>query len=152
MPAGLPKIEIQFILNADGILKVKAKELRSNVEQTIDIKSSYGLSEEEMGKMLLESIQNAEADMKTRALLEARNEAQNIILASDKFIKQNQNILTKEEVEKTITFTNALIEASKTEDKDLINKAMQELNEYTTPLAHRAMDVNIGAAIKGKKI
>jgi len=152
MPAGLPKIEIQFILNADGILKVKAKELRSNVEQTIDIKSSYGLSEEEMGKMLLESIQNAEGDMKTRALLEARNEAQNIILASDKFIKQNQNILTKEEVEKTITFTNILIEATKTEDKDLINKAMQELNEYTTPLAHRAMDVNIGAAIKGKKV
>ena len=80
MPAGIPKIEIQFILNADGILKVKAMELRSNIETEVEIRSQYGLSEEEMGKMLLESIQNAESDMKVRALLESRNEANNICL------------------------------------------------------------------------
>lgn len=152
MPAGLPKIEIHFILNADGILKVKAKELRSDVEQTIEIRSQYGLSEEEMGMMLLESIQNAQADMKIRVLLEARNEANNILLASDKFLKQNAAILTKEEVEKTIALTKILSDKVKEEDKDAINLAMENLNEYTKPLAHRAMDVNIANAIKGTQV
>ena len=152
MPAGLPKIEIQFILNADGILKVKAKELRSDVETEVEIRSQYGLSEEEMGKMLLDSIQNAEADMKVRALLEARNEANNIILSSEKFVKQNDAILSEEEKAKTLELVNQLQESVKQEDKDVINKAMDELNTYTSPLAHRALDHNIKDAMKGKKV
>lgn len=152
MPAGLPKIEIHFILNADGILKVKAKELRSNVETSIEIKSTYGISEEEMAKMLLDSITNAKDDMKVRGLLEARNEANNIILSADKFLKQNEKILSETEKSKTIQMTNNLKEAVKSEDKDLINRRMEELNEYTAPLAHRAMDVNIQEAMAGKKI
>ncbi len=152
MPAGLPKIEIQFILNADGILKVKAKELRSNVETEIEIKSQYGLSEEEMGKMLLDSIQNAEADMNVRALLEAKNEANNILLSSDKFLKQNKEILTAEEFEKTQALVQDLRTSVEGDSKDAINKAMDDLNTYTSPLAHRAMDVNIQNAMKGKKV
>lgn len=152
MPAGLPKIEIKFILNADGILKVKAKELRSNVETSVEIKSSYGLSEEEMGQMLLDSIQNAEADMKIRSLLEARNEARNIVLASGKFLKQNDAILTDEEKSRTIELTENLKNSVDGDDKDAINKAMADLNEYTAPLAHRALDVNIGKAMKGQKL
>ncbi len=152
MPAGIPKIDIQFILDADGILTVKASELRSGVEQSIQVKSAYGISEEDMARMLLDSIQNAEADMKVRALLEARNEANNIILSADKFLQQNATILNEEETTRTIELTNALREAVKGEDKDRINLAMEELNKYTTPLAHRAMDVNIGEAIKGKKL
>ncbi|MGK0364688.1 MAG: molecular chaperone HscA [Saprospiraceae bacterium] len=152
MPAGIPKIEIQFVLDADGILKVKAKELRSNVETSVEIKSSYGLSEEEMGKMLLDSIQNAEADMKIRSLLEARNEARNIILASGKFLKQNDTILSEEEKSRTIELTENLKKSVDGDDKDAINKAMADLNEYTAPLAHRALDVNIGEAMKGRKL
>ena len=133
MPAGIPKIEIQFILNADGILKVKAMELRSNIETEVEIGSQYGLSEEEMRKMLLESIQNAESDMKVRALLEARNEANNIILSSDKFLKQNKEILTAEEFEKTQTLVEDLRTTVKGESKDAINKAMDDLNTYTSP-------------------
>ncbi len=152
MPAGLPKIDIQFILNADGILKVAAKELRSGVSQEIDIQPQYGLSEEEMAKMLLDSIQNAEADLKIRSLLEARNEADNIILASEKFLQQNDAILSVEEKEQTIALTTSLKTVRNGEDKDLINKAMDDLNQYTTPLAHRAMDVNIASAIKGKNL
>jgi len=152
MPAGIPKIEIQFILNADGILKVKAKELRSNVETSVEIKSSYGLSEEEMGKMLLDSIQNAEADMKIRSLLEARNEARNIILSAGKFLEQNDTILSDEEKSRTAELTENLKKSVEGEDKDAINKAMADLNEYTTPLAHRALDANIGEAMKGRKL
>ena len=68
MPEGLPKIEVHFIINADGIMKVRAKELRSGLEQAIDIKPTYGISEEEMAKMLLDSIKNAQND-RTKAFL-----------------------------------------------------------------------------------
>jgi molecular chaperone HscA len=152
MAAGIPKIEIHFLLNADGILKVRAKELRSGVEQTVEMRSPYGISEEEMGRMLLESIQNAKGDMAVRALIEARTEAQNVVLASHKFIKQNAAILTKDEAEKTIELVTALEVASKGEDKDLIHQRMEELNEYSTPLAHRALDANIADAMKGKQL
>lgn len=152
MPAGLPKIEIQFILNADGILKVKAKELRSNVETEIEIKSQYSLSEEEMAKMLIDSIQNAEADMKIRGLLEARNEANNILLSSDKFLRQNDEILSTKEKGKTKSLIENLKKSVNGDDKDAINKAMDDLNTFTSPLAHRAMDVNIQKAMKGKKV
>lgn len=152
MPAGLPKIDISFYLDADGILKVKAKELRSGVEQEIKVKPSYGISEEDMGRMLLDSMQNAADDMKVRALLEARNEANNIILSSEKFLKQHAAILTDTEKTETIALTEALKTAVGGEDKDAINAAMQALNEYTTPLAHRAMDVTIAEAMKGKAI
>jgi molecular chaperone HscA len=150
MPAGLPKIDIQFILNADGILKVRARELRSNVEQIIDIRPSYGISEEDMGRMLLESIQHAKTDMAMRALLEARNEANNVLLASDKFLKQNEAILKKREITRTKNLAKILRDAVITTDKDAIQKAMADFNKYTAPLAHRALDVNIGAALKGK--
>ena len=152
MPAGLPKIEIQFILNADGILKVKAKELRSNVEQEIEVKPSYGLSEEEMAKMLLESIQHAEEDMAVRGLLEARNEANNILLSADKFLKQNDTLLSEEEKSQTLTLAQELKEATEGTDKDLINQAIEVLNDFTKPLAHRAMDATIADAMRGKKI
>jgi len=152
MPAGIPKIDIQFILDADGILTVRARELRSEVEQSIQVKSAYGISEEEMARMLLDSIQNAESDMKIRALLEARNEANNIVLSADKFLTQNTAILSEEEVSQTKKLTNILRQSVEGQDKDAINVAMDNLNKYTTPLAHRAMDVNIGEAIKGKKL
>lgn len=152
MPAGLPQIEIQFLLNADGILKVKAQELRSSVEQEIEIKSQYGIPEEEMAKMLIDSIQNAQNDMTIRALLEARNEANHILLAAEKFVKQNREILTEEEIIITENLTKALSEAAQGNDKDLVNKAIEDLNTFTSPLAHRAMDVTIGGAMKGKSI
>ena len=152
MPAGLPKIDIAFYLDADGILRVKAKELRSNVEQEVTMKASYGLSDEEMALMLLDSIQNAASDLHIRSLLEARNEANNIVLASDKFLKQNDSILNEEEKVTTLKLVEILRGSVAGDDKDAINAAMQSLNEYTEPLAHRAMDVNIGAAMRGKKL
>jgi len=152
MPAGIPKIDIQFILDADGILTVRARELRSELEQSIQVKSAYGINEEEMARMLLDSIQNAEADMKIRALLEARNEANNIILSADKFLTQNASILSEEEISETKKLTNILRQSVENEDKDAINVAMDNLNKYTTPLAHRALDANIGEAMKGKKL
>lgn len=152
MPAGLPKIDIQFILNADGILTVRARELRSNLETQVEIRPTYGISEEEMALMLIDSIQNAESDIAARALLEARNEANNILLSGDKFIQHNASILSAQEIETTRALLATLRKAVERTDKDAIHKAMESLNEYTAPLAHRALDANILEAMKGKKI
>lgn len=152
MPAGLPKIEIHFILNADGILKVKAKELRSGVEQAIEIKPQYGITEEEMAKMLVDSLQHAEEDMAVRALLEARNEANNILLSAERFLEQNEEVLSDEEKNRTRELAQDLKTATEGEDKDAINAAIEALNEYTAPLAHRAMDIAVAEAMKGKKV
>jgi molecular chaperone HscA len=152
MPAGLPKIDIQFILNADGILTVRARELRSELEQQIDIQPAYGITEEDMARMLLDSITHAGEDMKIRGVLEARNEANNLLLAGVKFLQQNDGILTEEEKVNTNALLKALNEATQTEDKDVIHQAIETLNNYTMPLAHRAMDQTIRAAMSGKKI
>ncbi len=152
MPAGFPKIDIAFYLDADGILRIKAKELRSEVEQEITVKASYGLSDEEMALMLLDSIRNAEGDLKIRALQEARNEGNNIVLASEKFLIQHAAILSDEEKVETAKLAKILRGSISGDDKDAINKAMENLNVFTEPLAHRAMDVTIAEAMKGKAI
>lgn len=152
MAAGIPKIEVSFILDADGILTVRAKELRSNVETSVEIKSTYGISEEEMALMLIDSIKNAEEDVKKRALLESINEANNVTLATDKFLIQNQAILTSEEIETTTSLNDALKSSVKSGTKDDIEAAMKRLNDYSTPLAHKALDINIGEALKGAKM
>lgn len=152
MPAGIPKIEIHFILDADGILQVKAQELRSGKATQIDIRPQYGISEEEMGKMLKESIEHAKEDMQKKALIEARTEGQNIVRATDKFIQQNESILSDEQIKKLREYKEKLVEAIEGDDKDAIQKAMDELNEYAKPLAKKSMDSVIGEAMKGKKV
>lgn len=152
MAAGLPKIEIQFLLNADGILKVKAIEERSRVEQEIEVKPQYGISDEEMAKMLLDSIKNAQDDMNIRALLEARNEANVLLVSVDRFLNQHKALFTDEEIDTTLEFAAQLRHAVEGDDKDKINQTMAALNEYTAPLAHKAMDETIAGAMKGQKI
>ena len=98
MQAGIPKLQIQFILDADGILNVKAKEERSGTATEVQIKSQYGISEEEMGRMLIDSIQNAEADIKVKQLIDARTEASSLVLAAKKFVEQNTSILSGDEI------------------------------------------------------
>lgn len=150
MPAGLPKIEIVFQLNADGILQVKAKELRSGVEQSIEVKPQYGLTEEEMGGMLLESIKNAKADMAERAIIEARVEARNMIDTCERFIVKNAAHLTEEEISGTRKLMTALQSKLESTDKDEIHHHIETLNEFTKPFAERLMDMAIGMAMKGK--
>ena len=152
MAAGIPKIEIQFLLDADGILKVKAKENRSGLEQEIEIRSQYGLSEEEMALMLLDSIKHATEDMEIKVLQEARNEANNVVLSTDKFLKQNVDILSEQEMTEITKLKEILALQVQNGSKDEINKAMEELNKFSTPIAHKALDINIAKAIKGKKI
>ena len=148
MPAGIPQIEIQFGLDADGILRVKAIEHRSNTTQSVTIKSQYGISEEEMAEMLIDSLSNAETDMQHRALVEARNEANNVVLAAKKFLEQNASWLSEEQKTTTQTLTDQLAAAVAGEDKDEINRRLAALNDYTAPLAHEALDRNVAAALR----
>jgi len=152
MPAGLPKIEIQFLLNADGILRVRAVEERSQVEQEIEVRPQYGITDEEMAHMLIDSIRNAQQDMFVRGLLEARNEGQSIVLSADKFMVQHAALLSEEEMNTLQQLTEALRIAVQGDDKDAINQAIETLNTYSSPLAHRAMDYTIAEAMQGKKI
>jgi molecular chaperone HscA len=152
MPAGLPKIDIRFQLNADGILTVRALEMRSGVEQEIEIRSTYGISEEDMARMMLDSIARAKEDMAARALLEARNEANNLILSGERFLRQNDAMLSEIEKATVNVLLKSLREAAEGADKDVILAGIEALNTYTTPLAHKAMDFTIREAMKGKKL
>lgn len=152
MPAGLPKVEVSFLINADGILVVKAKELRSGVEQEIEVKPQYGLTDEEVEKMLMDSLTHAKEDMQVRALVEARTEGEQILDVTEKFIGKNAALLTKEEITATATAMQALQLALTMEDKNLIHTKIEELNEVTRPFAERAMDAAISGALKGKSI
>lgn len=152
MPAGLPKVEVQFLIDADGILIVKAKELRSNVEQSIEVKPQYGLTDQEVEQMLLDSITHAKDDMLTRALVEARTEGEQILEATEKFLTKNPELLSKEEVLLTANAMQALQLALTMTDKNLIHNKIEELNEITRPFAERAMDQAVGQALKGKTV
>src|SRR6188768_1322499 len=87
MPAGMPRVQVQFQIDANGILSVTASELRTNVEQKVEVKPSYGLTDEEVEKMLIESFEHAEADVAARLLIEARNEAESVITATEKSLR-----------------------------------------------------------------
>ncbi len=152
MPAGLPKIEVRFIINADGILKVTATELRSGTEQSIDIRPSYGISEAEMAAMLMDAVRHAATDMEARSLLEARNEGNHILLAGQKFLQQHAGLLSDAETARTEALMQSLRDALPAADRHQINQAIQALNDFTSPLAHRAMDAVVAQAMKGTKV
>jgi molecular chaperone HscA len=152
MPAGLPKVEVSFLINADGILLVKAKELRSGAEQEIEVKPQYGLTDTEVEKMLLESLTHAKDDMQARALVEARTEGEQILDVTEKFIAKNASLFSKEEMISTAEAMQALQLALTMEDKNLIQTKIEELNEISRPFAERAMDAAVSGALKGKGI
>ena len=152
MPAGLPKVEVSFLINADGILQVSAKELRSGVTQSIDIKPQYGLTDEEVEQRLLESLTHAKEDIATRALVEASTEAEQMLSVTEKFMMKNVALLSKDEMTATANAMQALQLAITMEDKNLIQEKTEALNDLTRPFAERVMDSAISGALKGRGI
>jgi molecular chaperone HscA len=152
MPAGMPKVEISFLINADGILVVHAKELRSGIEQSIEVKPQYGLTDEDVEQMLLDSMQHAKEDIEVRALTEAKTEAEQLLQTTEKFMHKNFDQLTKDEVNETSLAMQALQLSLDMNDKNLIQAKTEELNNISRPYAERIMDNAIGKAMKGSKI
>lgn len=151
MPAGLPKVEIQFLINADGILTVKARELRSGVETVIEVKPQYGLTEAEMARMLTDSVKYAQQDMVSKALLEALNEGKSLVLATDRFINQNKFNLSGIETSVIHALKANLNTSILFQNKDEILSDIDILNNFSAPIAHRMMDINISEALRGTK-
>jgi molecular chaperone HscA len=152
MPAGLPKVEVSFLINADGILVVKAKELRSGVEQSIEVKPQYGLTDAAVEKMLLDSIHHAKDDIQQRALVEAQTEGRLIIETTKTFLAKNGDLLSKEEISTTKDAIGKLEGLLSSGNKDEIQVAIEELNSVSKPYAERVMDEAISHAMKGKKL
>ena len=152
MPAGLPKIDIRFLLNADGILKIEATELRSGVRQDIEIKPQYGLSDSDVETMLLSAMQNAETDMQKRMLAEAKTEAAQMIYQCRKLMQSNNELLNASEISMTKAKIEELEHLLEGTDKDAINLQIERLNDMTRPFAEKLMDNAIGKALTGKKL
>jgi molecular chaperone HscA len=152
MPAGMAKVEVSFLINADGILTVDAKELRSGVQQSIEVKPQYGITDADVEKMLRESLLNAKDDIATRALVEARTEAEQLLKTTERFLQKNASELSKDELLLTASAMQALQLAITMDDKDLIQTKTEELNDLSRPYAERIMDNAIAGAIKGKQV
>jgi len=152
MPAGMPKVEIQFLLDADGILKVSATELRSGVKQEIEIKPQYGLTDDMVEGMLESSLLHARSDMDLRMLVEARNEGGQLIYTAERFIEKNADMLSESEAAHTRSLILSLKEATNGSNRDLILNSIDALNDYTKPFAERLMDIAVRKALKGTTI
>ena len=152
MPAGFPKVEVSFLINADGILLVNAKELRSGIGQSIEVKPQYGLTDEEVESMLMDSIQNANEDIQTRALVEAKTEAEQLLQTTEKFIHKNFSLLTEKEIADTSLAMQALQLSLDMNDRNLVQVKTEELNAVSRPYAERVMDQAIQETLKGNKI
>ena len=152
MPAGIPKVEVSFLINADGILTVSAKELRSGVQQNIQVVPREGLTDEDLEKMLMEAISHAKEDIALRALTEAQTEAEQLMKTTERFLQKHLNALTQEELLETANAMQALQLSLSMEDKNLIQTKIEALNEVSKPYAERIMDEAVGAAMKGKTV
>ena len=152
MPAGLPKVEVNFLLNADGILQVEAVELRSGTRQQVEIKPQYGLTDEQVEQMLLDSLVNAKDDMAARLLIEARTAAEQLLYQVENFTRKNAQHLSAEEISSTEEQVRQVRQALQGTERDPILKQIDALDELTRPYAERVMDISIKQAMAGKKI
>ena len=150
MPAGFPKVDINFLLNADGILKYQATELRSGVKQEVEVKPTYGITDDQVEQMLMDSITHAKDDVAQRMIIEARTEGEQMVYTVERFLQKNGDYVSIAEISETTKYIQALKDALTSGDKDLIHKSIDELNEFTRPFAERLMDQAISTAMKEK--
>jgi molecular chaperone DnaK len=152
-PAGLPRIEVKFLIDANGILQVAAKDLRTGEQRTIEVQPSYGISDNEIERMLEESVEYAEQDFAERQVIEARTESESILVATSKALanEQSNNLPSGERaaIEAAIT---ALKEAAVGTDYKLIRKRIDDLNHATEHLAEILMNSAVTSALQGRNL
>ncbi len=151
MPAGMPRIEVKFLIDANGILRVSAREQRSGKEAQIDVQPSYGLTDEQVENMLLESFDYAEEDFRQRQIIEARREAETILTALAKGKESPAwHDLTDDERRNVEALEKTLVAAKDGDDYHAIRGGIDALNEATMRLAELMMDTAVSTALKGK--
>jgi molecular chaperone DnaK (HSP70) len=152
MPAGLPRIEVTFLIDANGILSVTAKETRSGTEASVEVKPTYGLSEAEVERMIDESLEHAEADVRARGLIDARNEADTVLRATEKALVQGADFLGAEEAARIREAVAALAQARQGEDAAAIRAATDRVNHATQQLAERLMDSALRDSLRERRV
>jgi molecular chaperone DnaK len=153
MTAGMARIEVKFLIDANGILRVSAREQRSGKEAEIDVQPTYGLTDEQVENMLLESYDFAEEDFRERQVIESRREAETILNALAK-AKSNQawQQLTSEERVEAEKLEKALVTIKEGDDYHAMRSGIDKLNIATTRLAELMMDTAVTTALKGKNM
>ncbi|HEX9345159.1 MAG TPA: molecular chaperone DnaK [Candidatus Acidoferrum sp.] len=152
-PAGLPRIELKFLIDANGILQVGAKDLRTGEQHSIEVQPSYGINDSEIERMLEESIEYAEQDFAERQVIEARTESESILTATAKALGNPQAAgLSAEERAKIDQSVAALQESVAGSDYKLIRKRIDDLNHATEHLAGVLMNSAVASALEGRKL
>ena len=152
-PAGLPRIEVKFLIDANGILQVGAKDLRTGEQHSIEVQPSYGINDSEIERMLEESIEYAEQDFAERQVIEARTESESILTATAKALANPQaEGLSAEERAKIEASVAALQESVAGSDYKLIRKRIDDLNHATEHLAEVLMNSAVSTALEGRKL
>ena len=151
-PAGLPRIEVNFLIDANGILNVTARDQRTGREHSVDVKPSYGLTDEEIERMLEESIDLGETDIEQRLLINARNEATQLLTALAKQLKDYGELIDSEERLRVDEAAAQLETVRSGDDRESIARLVEQLNDITTPFAERIMNYAISRALEKKSI
>jgi molecular chaperone DnaK len=152
LPAGVPRIEVTFLIDANGILNVTAKDVRTEKVQSIQVKPSYGLSDQEVERMIGESFKFAAEDLQARQLIEARTEAEAIVKATGKALQQGRQLITHDETEAIKTSLAALDAAGAHGDHKAIRARIADLEKATHHLAEVLMDHSLKEALENKKL
>jgi len=152
MVAGAAKIRVTYQVDADGLLSVKAKELSTGIESSIEVKPSYGLEDKHIQQMLESSFSSAEEDKESRALAEIRVDGKQIIAMIESALEQDKNLLNQDEIDHIYATVHELTEALASSDRGLIEEKTKLLNEVTATFAARRMDNSISKALTGKTI
>src|SRR5437016_4213425 len=151
MPAGMPKIEVTFLIDANGILQVHAKELRTGKASSIEVKPTYGLSETDVERMVEDSFTYAEADVEARLLIETRNEADTVITHVERALAQGRTLIGGEEHQAIVAALTALKDARASTDRDRIRDATTAVNRATEHLAELMMDAALKGALASRR-
>jgi molecular chaperone HscA len=152
MAAGAARIRITYQVDADGLLSVSARELASGIEASITVKPSYGLGDEEITRMLQDSFNSADVDMKRRALREEQVEAERIVLATQSALDADGALLSEEEKADIAKLLEDVKEKSRGENHNAIKAAVEALAKGTEDFAAKRMDRSVRAALAGKKL
>jgi len=152
MPAGIPQIEVTFLIDANGLLNVTAQELRSGKMQSVRVKPTYGLSDAEVESMIAASIEHAHADKTHRTLIEAKNQANAIVQQAQKGLTQGEMLLTQIEKEAIEQCLDGLKTAMRGDDAVAIQEAISQVEQATKPLAEQLMNQTLQARFRNKKV
>lgn len=152
LPAAVPRVEVTFLIDANGILNVTAADIRTGESQTVQVKPSHGLTDDEVEGMIRDSFQFAAQDIKARQVIEARTEADAILVATDKALKRGTDLITLEEVQGIRRVLEELRSVKDQDDHRLIRAKIAEVEKITHHLAEVLMDATLKEALESKKL